>query len=169
MHDEGAGVAGLNAEGTGPTNGRRRGRAVALMGLMLLAACGLTDPRIRTRVVEMEVGPAANGDNPVAVDIVLAYDPELVQQLSGLSAEDWFRRRTELKLAFPTGADVASFEVVPGQKGLRWEIPEQGGRAIGAFVFADYATEGLHRARVDALEAFAILLDAKNFSIEPRS
>jgi type VI secretion system protein len=161
-------VAGLKAEGTGPTNGRPGGRIAALL-LMLLAACALTDPKVRTRAVDVEIRPGANNDNAVEVDVVLAYDRELVQQLADLSAADWFRRRSEMTLAFPAGAYVKSFEVVPGQPALHWTVPEQGSEAVGAFIFAGYATEGLHRARVDALEAFAIVLDAKKFSIEPRS
>lgn len=136
---------------------------------MLLAACGLTDSRVQTRLVEVQAAPRANDDSAMYVDVVLAYDDELLQQLAGLSASEWFRRSKELRLAFPAGALVKSFEVMPGQKGLRWEVPEQGKRAVGAFVFADYAAEGPHRARVDAIEAFTITLGAKSFSIEPRS
>lgn len=146
-----------------------RGLVAGFAAALLLAGCAFGDPAIRTRVIEMEVAPGANGDDPVPVDIVLAYDPALVKQLSDLSASDWFRRRGELRLAFPTGAAIASYEVVPGQKGLRFDIPESAGKPIGAFVFAGYGTEGTHRARVDSLEHFAVLLGPKDFSIEPRS
>jgi type VI secretion system protein len=139
------------------------------MAVLLLAGCAFGDPEIKTRVIEMEVAPGANGDDPIRVDIVLAHDPELVKQLVDLSASDWFRRRGELRLAFPTGITIASREVVPGQKGLRFDVPESAGEAIGAFVFAEYGTEGAHRARVDRLERFAVLLGPKDFSIEPRS
>jgi type VI secretion system protein len=147
----------------------RRSVAGGFAVALLLAGCAFGDPAIRTRVIEMEVAPGANGDDPVPVDIVLAYDPELVKQLTDLSAADWFRRRGEVRLAFPTGAAITSYEVVPGQKGLRFDVPETTGKPIGAFVFAGYGTEGTHRARVDSLEHFAVLLGPKDFSIEPRS
>ena len=139
---------------------------IRLVLIAVLAACASDDATIRTRMIELDVATGANGDNPVALDVVLAYDPALVEQLVGLSAADWFRRRGEIGLAFPTGVEVSSFEVVPGQPGLVHEISQRGEDAIAAFVFADYASRGPHRARVDALERFALRLGPKDFSIE---
>lgn len=139
---------------------------IRLVLIAVLAACAADDATIRTRMVELDVAAGANGDNPVALDLVLAYDPALVEQLAGLSAADWFRRRGEIRLAFPTVVEVSSFEVVPGQPGLVHEVSEKGEEAIAAFVFADYASQGPHRARVDALERFAVRLGPRDFSIE---
>lgn len=111
----------------------------------------------------------ANQDYPITIDVVFAYDRALVDQLQALSAREWRQRQNDIRLAFPTDIQVDSYEVVPAQKPLVRTIPERAVDALAAFVFVHYRSDGMHRARVDDLERFAILLGEKDFSIEPRS
>ena len=137
---------------------------VALMAL--LAGCGSSgDKPIASRVIEFEVAQGANQDSPIAVDIVYVYDPQLVAQLTQMTAHDWFQKKGEVRQAFPTGFDVTSLEVVPGQKGPVEAVSAKASKAIAAFVFANYASQGTHRARVDRLERFFIALGDKDFTI----
>ena len=152
-----------------------RGRpAATLAGLViataLLAGCsvfGGSDKPIQSRLIEFEVAQGANQDSPIALDIVYVYDPQLVAQLTQMTAHDWFQKRDQVRQAFPTGFDLASYEVVPGQKGPIEQVPPKASQAIAAFVFANYATDGTHRARVDGLERFFIALGDKDFVIVP--
>jgi type VI secretion system protein len=137
--------------------------AAVLMALAL-AGCG-TDSRISTRTVDMDVAPNANADNALAVDLVLVFDTTLVPSFAELTAANWFKNRDQLKLANPTGIEVQSFEVIPGQKGPRYKVTGRGNDALGAFVFAGYDTPGPHRARIDGMPAVLLRLGEKDFAV----
>ncbi|MBP2233059.1 type VI secretion system protein [Azospirillum agricola] len=130
-----------------------------------LVGCSLTDSRIKTRTLDIEVAPNANADNAVAVDLVLVYDTTLLPAFADMAAAVWFKTRDQLRLANPTGLEVQSFEVVPGQKGPRYAVEGRGGDALGAFVFANYDTPGPHRARIDGLPAVLLRLGEKDFAV----
>ena len=139
------------------------------MSVLLLSGCGLfgssgPDP-IQTRLITFQVAQTANQDAPIAVDIVYVRDPQLIPQLSQMTARDWFQKRSAIRQAFPAGFDLTSRELVPGQKAPDEEIKDPTTDAIAAFVFANYSSEGTHRARVDALERISIALGDKDFSI----
>jgi type VI secretion system protein len=137
-------------------------RFCVVFGAALLVGCSLFGgggKGIQSRVIEFQVAQGANQDSPIAVDIVYVYDPQLVSQLTQMTARDWFDKKSQVRQAFPNGFDVTSIEVVPGQKGSQ---------AVAAFVFADYASQGTHRARVDGLEHFLIDLGTKDFVIVPQ-
>lgn len=138
-------------------------RALGLAAV-LLAACG-TDSRIKTQTVDLDVASNANADNALAVDLVLVYDTTLVPSFAELTSANWFKNRDQLKLANPTGIEVQSFEVMPGQKGPRYRVGGRGNDALGAFVFASYDTPGPHRARVDGIPAVLLRLGEKDFSV----
>lgn len=155
--------------------GRRRGSALglgALVGAALLAGCSFfglfgDDKSIHTRFIEFEVAQGANQDSPIAVDIVYVYDQQLVPLLVQMTAHDWFQKRGQIAQAFPTGFDLASVEVVPGQQGPTETVPRKARQAIAAFVFADYASDGTHRARIDGIERALVALGDKDFAILP--
>ncbi len=140
-----------------------------LAGAVLLAGCSLFGggKTIQSRVIEFQVAQGANQDSPIAVDIVYVYDPQLVPQLTQMTAHDWFQKKSQVRQAFPNGFDVTSLEVVPGQKGPIEAVSPKASQAIAAFVFANYFSEGTHRARVDGLERFFIALGDKDFVITP--
>jgi len=139
----------------------------ALVVAAVLAGCGGGDKPIQTRLIEFEVAQGANQDSPIALDIVYVYDQQLVAQLVQMTAQDWFQKRGQIRQAFPAGFDLASFEVVPGQKGPIEAVPPKSTKAIAAFVFANYASDGTHRARIDALDRFFIALGDKDFVVMP--
>ena len=143
-----------------------RARAAVLVLALALAACG-TDSRIKTRTVDMDVAPNANVDNALAVDLVLVYDSTLIPSFTELASAAWFKNRDQLKLANPTGIEVQSFEVIPGQKGPRYTVSGRGNDALGAFVFAAYDTPGPHRARIDGMPAVLLRLGEKGFAVAP--
>lgn len=141
-----------------------------LVAAALLAGCGLfggSDKGIQSRVIEFEVAQGANQDSPIAVDLVYVFDPQLVPQLTQMTAHDWFDKKSQVRQAFPNGFNVTSIEVVPGQKGPVEAVSPKASQAVAAFVFANYASAGTHRARVDGLERFFIALGDKDFVILP--
>jgi type VI secretion system protein len=146
--------------------------AVLLMGVM---ACGLSkkahlpiagSPQKDTKFsIQVVVSDSANQNSPIPVDFVTVEDKKLLQEVAKLSAKDWFDRRVQVQRDFPTKVQVVSWEWVPGQHGgpIAVEIA-RGSR--GAFLFANYANGGEHRAAVDPKSPVIVTLGAEDFSVQ---
>ena len=139
----------------------------------LASLAGLRSRYARTRSLfggdlkmQVRVSPELNQNSPVAVDLVVAYEKKLLEQLQELTAQEWFEQRDQLQRDFPKGLDRWSWEWVPGQ-----EVPEQTLTfrlgAAGALLFADYLEPGAHRQAVDPHEHFHLELEVSAFSITP--
>lgn len=113
----------------------------------------------------MAAAPEANMDSPVAVDLVFILDGEALAGIANLSAGQWFRDKGQLTLAYPTGLRVHSFELVP-RRTLSYTLASKDEEAIAALVFANYASPGTHRARVDRLKSVNLRLGRNAFTIE---
>ncbi|MBJ7416016.1 MAG: hypothetical protein JHC88_11315 [Niveispirillum sp.] len=107
----------------------------------------------------------ANADAPVAVDLVFAMDEDALAAVSNLASAQWFKDKSQIMLALPTGLRVQSFELSP-QRSVQYEIRRNEEDAVGAFVFAAYPTPGTHRARIDRLKSPVIRLGRSAFSVE---
>lgn len=142
---------------------------LAVVALVLTATgCSTTpDVPIQTRQVFLVPVPGANDNSPIAVDLVFAFVPDLTHRLEQMAAADWFPHRQEVEFDFPTTLKVTSFEVVPGQERLRYDVPDGDTKATAAFIFARYAGTGPHRVRIDGLRSFVLKLNLDGFSIEP--
>ena len=140
---------------------------IVLTTFIELSACSNSPPKISTRNVDIQVSPKANLDSAVALDIIYVFDQQLLTQLQGLGAKDWFRQRDELRTLYPTGIAVSSYEVVPGQIVPVEKVSNHNTDAIGIFAFANYHAEGAHRARLDSLKNATIRLDENDLVIVP--
>ena len=100
--------------------------------------------------VTLSMAAGANGDYPLAIDVVLVSDEALAQKLLAMTARDWFSARNGLRKTYPDVLGVDSFELVPGESlsvpAKRWT----GRRVSAALVFADYLVPGPHLARVES-------------------
>jgi type VI secretion system protein len=142
-----------------------------LLGFAVLAtACGVTT-RARSilggRVdVSVILSESANQNHPVAVDLLVVHEPELLERLLGMSAREWFNQRDQLQRDFLPGEDldVWSWEWVPGQRVPEQEIPLSAG-AAGGLVFADYRTPGAHRVRFDPFSDLTLRFQETGFEI----
>jgi len=140
--------------------------AAASLGLAALAVSGCaSDPKISVSSLEISPEADANLNNPVALDLVLVFEKDALGQVSSMTAGQWREQRDQLALAFPTGLKVVPFEVAPGQQLLRYSLSSSERNAIGAFVFADYATPGAHRSRVDRFAAIDVKLGQRDFTV----
>lgn len=117
--------------------------------------------------VRVEADPEINQNSPVAVEMVVVYDKDLLEALLAKGARDWFRDREQIRKDHPGDKDFISmsWEVVPGQS-----LPVQelsfGSGARGGIVFADYFSQGAHRARFDPHLDLRIHLQDQDFSLE---
>lgn len=139
-------------------------RALAAVGVVALAAAlagcpkgpkvitkrlpgGPKESRIK---VDVRVASNANGGNPVALDLVLVSDKELLEELQKLSAADWFEKRAQIILDHPKETDlwVGHWEWVPGQV-VHLDDVKVAPEVRAAVVYANYFIPGEHRAVLD--------------------
>lgn len=108
---------------------------------------GPKDSRLDLRV---RVSPRANGDNPIALDVLLVSDKELLKELQKMSASDWFAKREQIILDHPKEEQlvVTRLEVVPGQVVEPTLLVVKSEIKAGV-VFANYFNPGEHRAVLD--------------------
>ena len=107
-------------------------------------------PKASKIEVQVYVAPDANSGNPVALDLVLVRDKELLEKLKGMSAAEWFERRAQIMLDNPKeGALVVThWEWVPGQV-IKAHVERVAPEVRAAVVFANYFNPGEHRAVLD--------------------
>jgi type VI secretion system protein len=149
-----------------------RGKAaLALVWLLLLGSvsCGLPR-RVRSMFggqlpLQISVSPEANRNSPIAVELVIAYQGKLLDELLKMPAGDWFRKREQFLRDHPGGVDTWKWEWVPGQEVPAMEISYRVG-AKGGVLFADYATPGDHRARIDPHQPVRLVLNPTDFTVE---
>ena len=113
--------------------------------------------KLRWDQVSMGVGEQANKNFPVAVDIVLIFEEELVPRVSKLTANDWFKSKNYVLKTFPLDLAVNSWELAPGDS---LQIPSSffgKERVFAVMAFADYFSDGEHRVRIDHLKGGVIL------------
>ncbi|MGJ7517124.1 type VI secretion protein [Pseudomonas baetica] len=114
-----------------------------------LCGCSLFGPRVDLDSLILDVAPRANDDTPIAVDFIAVKDPDLLKQLSGITARQWFTEREQFQRDYRQLMAVWGLELVPGQFIDRQPFPLGGQRAAGLLVFASYNTPGAHRLRLD--------------------
>ncbi|MGB0672076.1 MAG: hypothetical protein ACPGNT_11310, partial [Rhodospirillales bacterium] len=154
-------------------------RGLALAGSAgLLGGCGSFSPFkfiplpwpdlsiTRVREIHIDVARNANNNSAVALDIIVTYDEDMYKALLQATAKDWFAHKDQFRLDFPTGYDLWSWELVPGQLVESLPLSDDVSRAVGSVVFADYGSDGAHRARIDQLNNVLIRLGQEGFTVE---
>jgi len=114
--------------------------------------------------VEVTIDAAANENSPVAVDLLLVYDDKLVDALVAMPAAEWFSKKEQYVADHPK-VIVQGWEWVPGQAVEPFKVPYRPG-ARNVVLFADYQSEGAHRAVVGRPKPFRIVLGERDLSIE---
>ncbi len=159
------------AAGERSGGGRRVWRGLlALATVSWLAACALNPwhepPTVFTKVVQIQVAAKANLNQSIAFDLVIVKEKELLEKLLAMSARDWFDQRRQWKRDHPAGLSTWEWELVPAQQVEPFRL---GGAddAAAVLIFAGYATEGPHRARLDPYEVVTIELGEKGFELRP--
>lgn len=116
--------------------------------------------------VKVHISPEANKNNPVAFDLVLVTDKKLLQELTKMTAGEWFEKRDQIRLDYPKELELGNrrWEWVPGQVvqiapiSVKVEI-------VGGLVFANYFTPGAHRAPINPRKGVVINLGAEDFTV----
>ncbi len=161
----------------------RRGEILAA-GLVALLVAGAVGCGIGEKLSELKTGaysafgaklnvavhisPNANLNSPVALDLVIIYDPQLLSRVLGMTAQQWFDQKAQILRDYRQGEglDCWSWEWVPGQEVGRLKLPLEA-TAKGAVLFARYLTPGAHRIRIDPTQDIDIFLGEKTFHVRP--
>lgn len=116
--------------------------------------------------LEVEVAQETNQNSPVAVELLVASDEQVLTAALALSAHDWFVGREQFRRDHPKGYVSWFWEWVPGQP-----VPPQklsfGVGARGGILFADYLSAGKHRLRFDPHQGIRLRLAETDFTVEP--
>lgn len=132
--------------------------ALAVGLALLLAGCShFSQPSIKLHTLTLDVVPGANADTPIAIDVVVVKDPDLLKRLLSLPAKQWFVQREQLRRDYLQAIQVWSLELVPGQFMEARDLPMTGSRAIGLLLYAGYNNPGTNRLRLDQKQQTAWL------------
>ena len=112
----------------------------------------------------VDVAADANTDSPVAFDLVLAKDKQLVKQLSTMTAADWFKKRAQIERDSQAKIQVHSWEWVPGQDVGKIPVPVTV-EVLAAIGFANYSTPGDHRAVLSLSGSEVMAFQRTDFSV----
>ena len=150
--------------------------ACVLLAPLLFAGCPKKPKVITSRLpggpkeskldLRVHVSARANIENPVALDVLLVTDKELLKELQKMSASDWFAKREQIILDHPKEEQlvVTRLEVVPGQvvaPSLLVVKPE----VRAGVVFANYFNPGEHRAVLDPRRDVLIKLGEEKIEV----
>lgn len=122
---------------------------------------------VKTRLIALDVAPKANLNHPVAIDLLVIYNRALFADLLKVPASEWFEKRNQYKLDYPSALQIWEWELVPAQVVPFFKLPIETRRAVGALIFANYVTPGMHRARIDPYEGVVIRLQELEFTLSP--
>ncbi|MGY2342371.1 type VI secretion protein [Pseudomonas sp. SDO5532_S415] len=140
-------------------------RVFAATLLLSLCGCSLFGPRVDLDSLTLDVAPRANDNTPIAVDFIAVNDPDLLKQLSGITARQWFAEREQFQRDYRQLISVWGLELVPGQFIDRQPFPLEGKRAAGLLVFASYNTPGAHRLRLDDQSDAWLKFDSREMNL----
>ncbi len=116
--------------------------------------------------VKVEIDANANQNSPIAVDLIVVYDDALMEQLMGMTAGEWFDKRSQIRRDYLEGAGFHSWgwEWIPGQTVPAQSLPLKAA-AIGGVIFAKYITPGAHRSRINPFHDVTIYLREDDFAV----
>jgi len=129
------------------------------------------NPRLTLRI---NIAPDANRNAPVPVDLVFVWDKAVAEEIKGLTASDWFARKSQFRQDDPDGKALTTceWEWVPGQEvpDINVVVPAAARSWVqSAFVFANYRAEGSYRYQVapGATTALNLLESRVESQIQP--
>jgi hypothetical protein len=144
----------------------RLGTLLIVTACVCAQGCGPSGP---TRLkLQFDVSNKTNDDNPLVVDVVVAYDPETFEELGQMTASQWFDSRDAKILNNPGEAlfKTRRWEITPGLDMESQELPLPGVPSQGV-LFAGYNSRGKHASRFDPARAQTVQLLRESFRVTP--
>jgi type VI secretion system protein len=137
--------------------------------LLATASCGMPN-RVRSMFggelsIPVTISPDANEDSPLAVELIVAYDEKIVEELLKMSARKWFEGRDQFLRDHEEKIDSWKREWTPGQEVAPLDI-SYGIGAKRLVLFADYLVPGDHRDTVDPQRPFKLVLGKSELELQ---
>lgn len=144
-------------------------RFLSLAMLFVLSACSLfkdcPTPTIYLQEVNFSLDSDANKRSATAIDLLIVYDPALLEVLLRMDAKDYYLATKQLKQDYPTLADILHWELTPGQTVKNYPITLRSAAPQGVVMFADYYAPGPHRVRVGSSKVIHVQFRENDFCI----
>ena len=107
--------------------------------------------------IKVEIDEKANQNSPIAFDLLVFTDKDLLNKVLGFDSKKWFKEREQFKNDYLSGGIFyyQGWEFAPGQKVPDMQFPTYW-KAIGAIIFVNYLTPGPHRYRVNPYKDFSV-------------
>ena len=115
-------------------------------------------PGLQLQVVSLVAEKEANKNSALSVDLVVAYDKDLLNRLKGMTSAQYFSSVEQLTRDYPSTLDIWRWEIVPGQVLSRYHLQPTRFDSWGALFFADYQTPGVHRLSAPSLASGRLFL-----------
>lgn len=136
---------------------------------ILACATKTTDTRKKTtgkvQLITIDADRNANMGSPVAVDIVSAYDDQIVRTLDSTTASDWFTSKKKFIDQSESKLFVIGREIAPGNQIQLEYTTELDEKPIATFIFASYHQPGEHRIKVEKFKPLIIKLEENDFVV----
>lgn len=111
------------------------------------------------------VSADANNNSPVAVDVVQADEPKLLDEMAKLTAQVWFAQKVDIQRLHPGMLHVMSWEWVPGEE-VAPKVIAGTAAAAGVVLFARYASPGSHAAVLPQSGSVRISFGTTDFALQ---
>jgi type VI secretion system protein len=116
--------------------------------------------------VAFRISEDLNDNYPVAVELIVLYDKDLDDELSALTAQQWFAKREQVLRDFSSQQLVTfRWEWTPGQAPPLQRFRYRSG-ARSLLLFAGYSSPGEHRIRLEVPDApLQVRLEKSDFRV----
>lgn len=119
----------------------------------------------KVQQVTIDADSNANTGSPVVVDIVSAYDGQLVKVLDSIAASGWFSSKNKYIDQFKGKIFVISREIAPGNQIQLEYTTETEEKPIATFIFAAYDSPGDHHVKLEKFKPLIIELQEREFVV----
>lgn len=135
--------------------------------MLMISVVSCSEILVKTELIRFEIDERANFNHPIAMDLLIIYDEELLKKLSELTATDWFKQRSQFKEDNSTTLSTWEWELVPGQKNFSFRMPSNTKEAQGVLLFVHYKGEGEHRKSLDSEPLVTVRLEEEKVVVQP--
>ena len=119
----------------------------------------------KVQQVTIDADSNANMGSPIVVDIVSAYDDQLVKVLESIPASEWFSSKNKYIDQFKGKIFVISRDIAPGNQIQLKYTTETEEKPIATFIFASYDSPGEHRLKVEKFKPLIIKLQESAYVV----
>lgn len=138
---------------------------VAIFLGIFLFGCNFFHYQLPLENVSILVDNNANFTNAIALDLVIVCDEKLDEEISKLTAVQYFEKKQDILLSNQENILVWHWEVVPGQQLKNLPITFNEFDPVGGYIFATYNNKGCNRIKIPRSKEIKIILKKQNYQV----